>query len=187
MNEPPLFLAAAVAREIGDEKLLWAASPDSVAYARPRWKGALMGVPFTAFAVFWTWGASGGLSKKGDSAPTFFILWGVMFIFIGLGMLLAPVFAMLKAGRVYYVVTDRRAVIFEKVWSLKIHSFDSSAFDGFERISRGDDRGDLIFRRTIERRGKGTSVTEEGFIGLLNFREAEAALHEMLAKSERKP
>jgi hypothetical protein len=79
-----------------------------------------------------------------------------------------------------------RAIIFERVWGIKIQSFDSSGLGGFERVSRGDASGDVIFQRTIERRGKGTSVTEVGFIGLADFAEAEKALKTMMDLHEKR-
>jgi len=184
MDSPPEFLAEAVSRETGGLRVLWSATPDPSGYARNRWKRAWMGIPFTAFAVFWTWGASGGFSANhGKEPPVFFILWGCMFIVFGLGILLSPVFALWKAGRVFYVVTEKGAIIFEKVWSLKIQSFDASGFGGFERVSRGDREGDILFQRNIERRGRNTSVSEVGFLGLRDYAEAEAALREMMKRN----
>jgi len=107
-------------------------------------------------------------------------LWGCLFIVIGLCILLSPVYALWKAGRVYYVVTEGSAIIFEHTWSLKIQSFDASGFGGFERVSRGERDGDILFQRTIERRGRGTHVTEIGFLGLRDYTEAERALRTMM-------
>jgi hypothetical protein len=141
----------------------------------------LIGIPFTAFSVFWTWCAMGGFAgANGKSAPFFFVLWGCMFIGFGLSMLLSPVYGFWKAGRVFYVVTEHGAIIFEKGLLLKIQSFDASGFGGFERVSRGDGEGDILFQRTIERRGRGTATTEVGFIGLLDYAEAERALRSMM-------
>src|SRR5205807_3079862 len=119
-------------------------------------------------------------NDRGKSPPPFFWLWGCMFIVIGLCILFSPAFALWKAGRVFYVVTERSAIIFERIWLLKIQSFDASGFGGFERVSRGDKGGDILFQRTIERRGKGTRVTEVGFLGLKDFAEAEQALRSMM-------
>src|SRR4051812_7524325 len=111
MDSPPPVLSQAVQRETMDLKVIWSARPDPWSYARSRWKGALMGIPFTAFAVFWTWGASGGFSgSSGKSPPRFFLLWGCMFIVIGLCILLSPVYALWKASRVFYVVRERGAI-----------------------------------------------------------------------------
>src|SRR5260370_4184672 len=181
MGSPPQLLPQAVARESSGSKMLWSARPGPWGYARSRWKHAWIGIPFTAFAMFWTWGASGGFSgSSGKQPPPFFVLWGCMFILIGLCILLSPVFALWKAGRVFYVVTERSAIIFEKTWSLKIQSFDASGFGGFERVSRGERDGDILFQRTIERRGKGTCVTEVGFLGLRDYAEVEQALKSMM-------
>ena len=186
MKNPPPVLAAAVSRELGDASILWSDTPSAMAYARNRFPQALIGIPFTAFAIFWTWGASGGFSNKGKTPPTFFILWGCMFICIGLSILLSPLFAMWKSGRVFYAVTDERVVIFEKIWSVKIHSFDATSFGGFERISRGEKQGDIVFQRNIERRGKNTKVSEVGFIGLQDFALAEEALRKMIKNRDAK-
>ena len=181
MESPPQFLSQAVERETSNSKVLWSARPHPWGYARSRWKHALIGIPFTAFAVFWTWGAAGGFSgSSGKSPPPFFVLWGCMFIVVGLCISLSPVFAMWKAGRVFYVVTEKSAIIFESTWSLKVQSFDASAFAGFERVSRGERDGDILFQRTIERRGKGTRITEVGFLGLRDYSEAERALRSMM-------
>jgi hypothetical protein len=186
MESPPPILSQAVERETSGLKILWSGRPDPWGYARGRWKQAWVGIPFTAFALFWTWGASGGFSgSSGKSPPPFFILWGCMFIVIGLCILLSPVFALWKAGRVFYVVTERSAVIFESTWSLKVQSFDGSGFGGFERVSRGGREGDILFQRTIERRGKGTRVTEVGFLGLRDYSEAERALRSMMELHEK--
>lgn len=181
MESPPQFLSQAVERETSNAKILWSARPDRWGYARGRWKHALIGIPFTAFAVFWTWGASGGFStSSGKSAPSLFILWGCMFIIVGLWILLSPFFTLWKAGRVFYVVTEQGALIFERTWSLKIQSFDASGFGGFERVSHGERGGDVLFQRTIEHRGNNTRITEVGFIGLRDYSEAEQALRSMM-------
>src|SRR6266436_5134758 len=113
MQSSPQFLSQAVDRETSGAKVLWSGRPNPWGYARSRWKSAWVGIPFTAFAVFWTWGASGGFDdRRGKSPPPFFILVGFIFIGIGLCTLLSPVFALWKAGRVFYVVTEKNAIIF---------------------------------------------------------------------------
>lgn len=169
-----------MSRETAGTKVLWSARPDAWGYARGRLQQAWLGIPTTAFGILWTWGATGGFSERGKSPPAFFALLGVMFILFGLCALCSPLFALWKAGRVFYVVTDRGALIIEKIWSLRIHSFDASGFGGFERLSHGDRGGDIVFVRRIERRGKGTSVTEVGFLGLRDFADAERALRSMM-------
>ena len=181
MDPAPPAISDAVSRELSGEHVLWAASPNRWAYANKYWKTALFGIPFAAFAIFWTYMATHGVSKGHAAIPLFFPLWGLMFVGIGLAMLASPLFAAFAARNVYYVVTQRRAVIFEKPLRLSIRSFDGSSLGGFERVSGGGAAGSIIFQRNIERRGKGTRITEVGFIGLRDFAAAEQALRRMMA------
>jgi len=184
MNNVPTCLRETVLREIGSETVLWADGPGEWAYARRHWKTSLIGIPFTAFAVFWTLSASGRLEsfRSHRPAPPFFTLWGLMFVGFGLAMLLAPLLACFKAERVYYVLTDKRAVIFEKLFTTKIVSIHRDALPGFERVSYGDAQGDLVFRRTITGSGKRRREEVVGFLGLATVREAEASLMRLLEK-----
>jgi hypothetical protein len=187
MDNIPACLKDAVSREIGAEAVRWADTPGPWAYGRRHWKTSLFGIPFTAFSVFWTLAASGRFEAFGcgKPAPPFFMLWGLMFVGIGMAMLLAPLLAGFKAERVYYVLTDNRAVIFEKVFTTKITSIYREALSGFERVSYGGKQGDFVFRRTITGSGKGRREEVVGFLGLDSFREAEASLWKLLESSRR--
>src|SRR3954469_23889962 len=102
------------------ERVVWSQQPRPAALARKSSTTFLFGIPFFAFAVFWTIGASGplGFSKtKGDSFPSWFpILWGSMFIIVGAGLLLSPVWAYWKALRTVYAITDQRAILIVAPW-----------------------------------------------------------------------
>jgi hypothetical protein len=181
MQSPPASIAEAVSRELLGEGVLWAASPDRWAYARKYWKTALFGIPFTAFAIFWTYGAASNIpAKSGQGFGLFFPLWGLMFVLFGLSMLLSPLWAAWTAGSVYYVVTERRAVIFEKKLKLNIQSFSRSSVAGYERVSSGGVGGSIIFQRIADRSGRGTRVREIGFIGLPEYAGAEQALRRLV-------
>lgn len=99
----------------------------------------------------------------------------------GLSMLLSPLWAAWKAGNIYYVVTDRRAVIFEKGFKLTIRSFPKSSLAHYGRVSGGGTQGDIIFQRVETRSGKTTQLKEIGFIGLRDYRGAEQALETLVA------
>ncbi|MFY9820630.1 MAG: hypothetical protein WAM82_04560 [Thermoanaerobaculia bacterium] len=183
MQSAPVSIADAVSRELMGERVLWAASPDRWAYASKYWKTALFGIPFAAFAILWTFMVS-YMPVKGDREfTTLFPLWGLMFGAFGLSMLLSPFWAAWTASDVYYVVTERRAIIFEKALKLKIQSFTPSAVAGYERISSGGPGGNIIFQRVAVRSGRGTRVKEIGFIGLPEYAGAEQALNELVSRS----
>jgi hypothetical protein len=180
MQSPPAAIAEAVSRELLGEHVLWAASPDRWAYASKYWKTALFGIPFTAFALFWTYGVCHIPAKSIEGVAIFFPLWGLMFVLFGLSMLLSPIWAAWTAGSVYYVVTERRAIIFEKSFKLNIKSFPRSSVAGYERVTSGGAAGSIIFQWIIYRSGKGTRIREIGFIGLSEYASAEQALNKLL-------
>jgi hypothetical protein len=180
MDPIPAEIAENVRRELGAEKILWAASPDRWGYSRRYWTNALMGIPFTAFAFFWTYQAAHIPSKAGAVAG-FFPLWGLMFVGIGLFMLLSPFFAAWRANNVYYVVTDRRAVIFEKLLKLNVRSFNASALTTFERVSSGGTSGNIFFQRVADTGFRSGRTREIGFIGLRDFTGAEQALRQLIS------
>jgi hypothetical protein len=71
-----------------------------------------MGIPVTAFAIFWM--ALASQQTKQISGPgSFFPLFGIPFIVVGLGMLSSPLWRGRKALRTVYALTDQRAIIFE--------------------------------------------------------------------------
>lgn len=181
MQSAPASIVDAISRELLGERVLWAASPDRWAYASKYWTTALFGIPFAAFAIFWTYQASHIPEKGGQGFGVFFPLWGLMFVMFGLSMLLSPLWAAWTAGNVYYVVTERRAVIFEKGLKLSIRSFPRSSVAGYERVSSGGAGGSIIFQRIATRSGRGTRVKEVGFIGLQDYVAAEQALNKLVA------
>ena len=183
MQEPPASIAEAVSRELQAERVLWAASPDRWAYASKYWKTALFGIPFASFAIFWIYQATHvPAAKNAHGFAVFFPLWGLMFVLVGLSMLLSPLWAAWAAGSVYYVVTERRAIIFEKKFKLNIQSFSRAAVSGYERVSSGGPGGNIIFQRITDRSGRGaTRVREIGFIGLPEYAGAEQALNKLVA------
>lgn len=184
MQEAPASLRDAVKRELAAERVLWAGMPSRLGYAERAWGTAALGFLFTVVAGFITFMAIVDPRTHADRALIF--LPQILFPAIGLTMLLTPLFLALRAHCVYYVVTERRALIFQKHVRLKIHSFPVSGFGGYERISHGGDSGDIIFRREVERGSKGGQrTTDTGFLGLKNVFRAEKALEEMLERAKR--
>ncbi|MGH8446284.1 MAG: hypothetical protein ACREVL_13510 [Solimonas sp.] len=184
MEPAPQEIADAVQRELAGEGILWAGSPDRWSYVRSRWSQALFGIPFLTFALFWTFSASHAPARaSGNNAifTTIFPLWGLLFVGVGAVMILTPFFMAWRASNVYYVVTPRRAVIFEKLWKLNIRSFNPAGLANFERVSNGGSSGSIVFQRLFVRAGRGTREKEIGFIGLKDFRPAEKAITQLVA------
>ena len=90
------------------ERLLWSGRPEPIQYApRKGWPTFLIGIPFLAFALFWTYMASSG---PGPAALPF-ALFGIPFIAVGLGLVLSPAWHFLRAKQTTYALTARRTII----------------------------------------------------------------------------
>jgi hypothetical protein len=179
MIEIPAPLADEVRRELRGERALWTGVPQRWAYARRKIAVAVFGLPFLAFSIFWTAMAYHGTqhAKAAPDAAFLFPLWGLPFVLIGLSMVLSPLFAAWKAGRVYYAVTETRALIFERVWSTRIESFDLRQLPVLERIARGNGRGDIVLARRPSSNAKKHTMIDIGFIALSDLDAADRALH----------
>ena len=118
------------------------------------------GIPWTAFALFWMAGASGllfGGFGGGNGPPgmgAFFIcfpLFGIPFVLIGLGMLTSPFWAVRRAKRTCYALTDRRAILWEAGWfgRIEVRSYGPADLTRLRRVEYADGNGDLVFEEII--------------------------------------
>ncbi|WP_217896643.1 hypothetical protein [Novosphingobium sp. B 225] len=85
----------------------------------------LFAIPWTAFALFWTWLAATPLREGqhiGGYIEYGFPLFGLPFILIGLGMLATPFRLLLRARRVVYALTDQRVIQLYAGRSTKVQS-----------------------------------------------------------------
>lgn len=155
------------------ERLLWYGKPDPKRSLLGSLAIMLFGIPWTAFAVFWTGAASGLI--WGDGRPgwlSLFGLFGVPFILVGLGMLTSPYWLYRKAQRTVYALTDRRAMIITGTRTRKIQSFAGHDIDLIERTERVDGKGDVMFATATGNK----SSQRIGFIGIPDARRVEHLL-----------
>ncbi|MBV9852524.1 MAG: hypothetical protein JO250_22900 [Armatimonadetes bacterium] len=152
---PPTRLPPDLERQLQNEldageAVLWSGQPLPGRYARQGIAPMLFGIPFTAFAVFWMYGASGfGHPINGPGPVAFFWLFGLPFLLIGLGMLLSPLWLWRKAGRTAYAVTDRRVLILGggSFGSTNIRNVPPPALTDRTRTQFADGSGNLLFPR----------------------------------------
>ncbi len=180
MQTIPAALEADVRRDLAGEAIRWRGSPDGWLMARGQLPALVVGIPFFAFSVFWETMVLLIDDPKAASFKAFGIPWGLMFVGVGLSLVLSPICKAWMAKRTLYVVTDARAVIYERALETRIASFPRSAISSFERHSAADGSGNLVFLRTIERGSRRSKVTEIGFLGLTDVGPAERALRELL-------
>jgi hypothetical protein len=143
----------------------------------------LMGIPFTAFAIFWMCGAAGFKVPDLRERIKFehlFALWGVPFILVGLWMLSSPLREWLKAFRTVYLITDKRAISIESGWFTTIRNYTPAQLKDIYRKERQDGTGDVVITTRLRRGNEGNSWIEEiGFMNIRNPREAERLLQQL--------
>lgn len=170
------------------ERIVWMDQPIPGRMARSSIGLVIFGIPWTAFAVFWIVMAMKGVSKSKEAGPVWlFPLFGLPFVLIGMVLLSSPYWMRRKAQRVAYVLTDRRAIIFEGGWrrSFSVRSFEPSALDELHRKQFNDGSGDLVFARDIRRGSKGRQYNVDvGFLGVRDVKSVEEMVR-ALANSQR--
>jgi len=167
------------------ERIEWIARPI------PRWftptaTGAfLFGIPWTAFALFWTAGAAWGSSQVEDAGFfRAFPLFGLPFILIGFGMLSSPLWAYRKALWTLYVVTDRRAISFEGRRTTTIRSYPPARLLDVYRKEKRDGTGDVIIARRAWKDADGDRQAEEvGFLRIRDPKAVEARLRKLAVQA----
>jgi hypothetical protein len=179
----PSSLQALLARELArGERVVWLAQPAPVARVLASASTFLVGIPFLAFALFWTWAATGGFASPWTAYSIVFTrfayLWGGMFIVSGAAMLLSPVWAWWVARRTLYAVTDRRAIVIEMpLRQVTIRTFAGEQLATATRRENPSGRGDLIFDREASNGRRGQTVYRDiGFFGIEDVTAVQALL-----------
>ncbi|MCC6909721.1 MAG: PH domain-containing protein [Phycisphaerales bacterium] len=184
----PMHLQHAVSAELSDgEQVLWQAQPIPGLYIRRSWPAVLFAIPWTAFAVFWMFGAAGFKMPTFSSGADLFPLFGIPFVLIGCGMFCSPLVLRRKARRTVYVLTDRRAIIITGLLSLDVQSFPPDQLGQIRRRQRRDGSGDLIFRTEIDYDSDGDRTRRYiGFLAIPDVKSVEHSvrdLHRITASS----
>lgn len=183
----PDRLVPLVDRELAlGEAVAWVGQPIPGQLARNQWRTVLFGIPWTAFAIFWTFLAAQGGTKSGQS-PWFWLfpLWGVPFILVGLNMLTSPYWARRRAWRTTYVLTNQRAVVITAGWSgrTSVRSFEPDTLKDLRRTERADGTGDLIFAAEVspDSRGRKNQACF-GFLAIKDVKNVEEQIRQLVRK-----
>jgi hypothetical protein len=116
-----------------------------------------------------------------------FPLFGLPFVFVGLGMLTAPYWLARKARRTCYALTNRRAIVFDVSWrgAVTVYSYGPDQLAKQYRRENADGGGDLVFEEitTVNRSSDGpsTTTTKRGFLAIDDVRAVEALLRKSLS------
>lgn len=185
------------------EQLIWTGQPLAPRAMQGSLLIVLLGVPWTAFSLFWVvmaiWMAR-GFTTQASSSPSsfpfnlmsfFFPLFGVPFVFIGLGMLSSPYWMRRKAQKTIYALTDERALILSPTWrgEITVRSIPPEHLTNRTRTQNSNGSGSIFFTRvTVTRRRAGpdggTYEVPIGFENITNVREVETLIERTYRASE---
>ena len=161
------------------ETLYWTGTADPGRAALSAIPASLFGIPFAGFALFWTttaFRATHTLSKSDNNAfmRSFkvFPLFGLPFLLVGLGIVLAPLWAYLKGRSTVYAVTNQRVMVISGGNSRSVKSYTPNDILGVEHRERPDGSGDiLILTNGITRNNNMTSQVNVSLSGVPNVKQ----------------
>jgi len=183
-NDIPSSLREMANRELySDEEIKWLGMP------KPRFfttysKGAfLFAIPWTAFALFWVAGAAGFEIPDFQDGFDLFPLFGLPFVLLGIWMLMTPLFTYRNARRTLYMITDRRAVIFEGGSNTTIRTYEPDKLQDMIRKERNNSIGDLVFAKEFSQK---SLIQDIGFINIEDAKGVEWKIKEMIQNAARR-
>jgi len=177
-SDLPYVMMQRVEEELNQaESLVWAGQPIPWRLAMQTLPVVLFAIPWTAFAVFWMYGAAGfQIPDFREGGASLFPLFGIPFVLVGLGMLAAPFWKIRAAKQTLYLLTNQRAVIFTGGFRREIRSFTPNQLQDLTRKQHTDGSGDLIFKREISHDGhqnQAVPVAAIGFLAVKGVKEVE--------------
>ena len=132
------------------ESLCWTGTADPGRAALSALPASIFGIPFAGFALFWitqAFHATSAMSKSSNNAFTngfkLFPLFGLPFLLVGLGIILAPLWAFLKGGNTVYAVTNQRVMIITGSGNRSVKSLMPADIVSVEHRERPDGSGDI--------------------------------------------
>jgi hypothetical protein len=157
----------------------------------PRFQASAMGIwffaiPWTAFAVFWTVMAAGGMSQSWDDVGWIglaFPAFGLPFIIVGIGMLSMPFLSLFGAKNMLWVVTNQRLIRLYVGRKLRVSSIPGEQIGQTERSERPDGSGTVRIELNGPRRRRRGSSYQFGEVA--NVRMAEQRIRELARYAQR--
>lgn len=163
------------------ETLVWVGQPNPRRLMKAGFALWLFFIPWTAFSLFWMAGASGFKMPTFDSVFSFFPLFGLPFLFIGLGGLASPFWLYRKAGFTVYALTTKRALSIEGTKSVTVKSYPISEIKQLEHTEHPDGSGDLIFKTEQYRDSDGDRQSKKhGFFAIPEVKKVEHQIENLM-------
>jgi Bacterial PH domain len=160
------------------ESIYWTGTADPARAALSALPAALFGIPFAGFSLFWINGAYQASSHISKSPNAFakgfsvFPLFGLPFLFVGLGIVLAPLWAYLKGRSTVYAVTNQRVMVISGNGTRSVKSLTPADIVSVDHRERPDGSGDVVICTSgILRTNNSTSQVKVALLGIPNVKE----------------
>jgi hypothetical protein len=160
------------------ENLYWTGTADPRRAAISALPASIFGIPFAGFALFWintAWHGAQGIARSPNAfAKSFsiFPIFGLPFLLVGIGMVLAPLWAFLKGGNTVYAVTDKRVMIITGSRSRVVKSCTPADIASVDYRERPDGSGDIVIATNSQMRtNNSVSQIKVGLYGVANVKE----------------
>ena len=173
-----------------DEHVVWCQQPRPIVFARASSMEFFFGIPFFSLPAFVFYNlVLHQVHQTAWSALLLVFCFLGLFMTIGAGLLLSPLFAYWKALRTVYAVTNERCIIIAAPWRRTIRSYLAGDSLGdiveLHRIEDSHGRGDLVFHKVGIAGGKGgIRYYDVGFIGIVGVREAEEKVRKLITTTK---
>jgi hypothetical protein len=173
----------------GGESLLWTGPANPGRSAMSALPAAFFGIPFAGFAFFWmstAYRSTHNLANHHNTVTSGFNLlplFGLPFLLIGLGMVLAPLFVYLKGRTGVYAVTNRRVMVITGTKSRSVKSIIPNDIAEVDHRERPDGTGDVLIRtNSVMRTNNGTTQITVGLYGVPNVKEVAGLVMKLRAQ-----
>jgi Bacterial PH domain len=160
------------------ESLYWTGTADPRRAAISALPASIFGIPFAGFALFWmnsALHATHGLARNSNAfAKSFsiFPIFGLPFLLVGLGMILAPLWAFFKGRETIYAVTDKRVMIISGSASRTVRSCTPADIASVDYRERPDGSGDIVIATNSQiRTNNSVSQLKVGLYGVSNVKD----------------
>ena len=169
------------------EAIQWMDGPVPKFFTSKSTGAFVFGIPWTAFAVFWTFMVHKAGSSPGNDTGNLTYLFGIPFILIGFLLLTSPLFEYRRSFRTVYVVTNRRAIILEGKTTTTIKSYPPRKLKNLYRKERGNGTGDVVLEQHYWRDEGSMNSEEIGFTQINSVKDVEAMLKRLAESDDEQP
>ena len=162
------------------ESLYWTGTADPRRVALSALPASIFGIPFAGFALFWitqAYHATSAMLKSSNNAFTngfkLFPIFGLPFLLVGLGIILAPLWAFLKGANTVYAVTNQRVMIITGGGNRSVKSYTPADIVSVEHRERPDGSGDIaiVTNAVIRSSNNFTSQVKVALCGVPNVKQ----------------